>query len=323
MIDIIDRLKSEKFFDFRDSVFDEIVEIFQRDTDTVVLTNDMGARGLDIMRRIDPCRVINVGITEQNMVSLASGLALSGKYVFVYGIISHVIFRAFEQIKLDICVQNLPVTIVGVGAGLAYGADGPTHHGTEDINAISSLPNIRVFNPSDDCSARHSMKYAYSLKVPCYIRIDKERLPRLYSTAPDLTQGFEIHGDKSEIVTIFCSGMTTWAGMQAKELLKEKHGINVMIIDLLCPKGYSMIKLQKYVQRSKFVYVLDEASEFGGISNLIARAICGSGHFTFEVISLPDAYISGSANREWAWEKFGMTPDIFCKKIIRNLQNDN
>ena len=171
------------------------------------------------------------------MVSVASGLALSGKYVFVYGIISHVIFRAFEQIKLDVCVQNLPICIIGVGAGLAYGVDGPTHHGTEDIGALSSLPNMEIFNPSDDCSAREAVKFSYSLMTPCFIRMDKEQLPQLYPNGVDFTVGYEVHGSQNKIV-VFCSGMTTWTGLKAKELLKENHGVNIMIIDLLRPKNF-------------------------------------------------------------------------------------
>ena len=92
MISMVGNLSANKKYDFRDSIFNSVLEIFQNDPNTIVLTNDMGAMGLDKMRDIDPKRVINVGITEQNMFSVASGLALSGKYVFVYGIISHVIF---------------------------------------------------------------------------------------------------------------------------------------------------------------------------------------------------------------------------------------
>ena len=93
--------------------------------------------------------------------------------------------------KLDICVQNLPVTIIGVGAGLAYGVDGPTHHGTEDINALASLPNIEILNPSDDCSARASVRFAFSLKTPCFIRMDKEQLPKLYLNNVDLDKALK------------------------------------------------------------------------------------------------------------------------------------
>ena len=313
-----DLAASEKF-DFRDSIFDSILDIFEKNLDTIVLTNDMGALGLDKMREIDASRVINVGITEQNMVSVASGLALSEKYVFVYGIISHVIFRAFEQIKLDICVQNLPVCIIGVGAGLAYGVDGPTHHGTEDIGALSSLPNIQIFNPSDDCSAREVIKFAYSLKTPCFVRMDKEQLPRLYPDGVNLTVGYEVHGYKNDIVVI-CSGMTTWTGLKAKEILNEQYKVNITVIDLLKPKNFIAQNMINLVGNCKKIIVLDEASEFGGISSLIARAICGAGQFSFTVLSLPDKYITGSAKRGWAWKKYGLDCETLVATVLENIK---
>ena len=315
MISIVKELAANEKFDFRDSIFDSVLDIFEKDLNIIVLTNDMGALGLDKMREIDATRVINVGITEQNMVSVASGLALSGKYVFVYGIISHVIFRAFEQIKLDICVQNLPVCIIGVGAGLAYGVDGPTHHGTEDIGALSALPNIQIFNPSDDCSARETIKFAYSLKTPCFVRMDKEQLPQLYPDGVDLTVGYEVHGHANEIVLI-CSGMTTWTGLKAREVLKEKYNVNITVIDILRPKYFLGSKMVNLVSGCKKVYVIDEASEFGGFSSLIARTICGASKFSFTVLSLPDKYVTGSAKRSWAWQEYGLDCESLVATII-------
>ncbi|NDA64613.1 MAG: hypothetical protein EBX50_21670, partial [Chitinophagia bacterium] len=109
MIELVEEMLKKQCFDFRDATFNTVEAIFKNDSDTVILTNDMGALGLDKISKLAPGRVFNVGITEQNMVGVASGLALSGKKVFVYGILSHIIYRALEQIKLDVCVQNLPV----------------------------------------------------------------------------------------------------------------------------------------------------------------------------------------------------------------------
>src|SRR5437870_4371883 len=113
--------------DFRDVCFNAIYNLITRDRNVLVLTNDMGALGLDKIRSRYAAQVINVAIAEQNMMSVAAGLALAGKKVFAYGIIPHITARCFEQIKLDICSMRVPVTIVGVGSGLSYGQDGLTH----------------------------------------------------------------------------------------------------------------------------------------------------------------------------------------------------
>jgi len=116
--------------DFRDSVFNTIRDIMRKDPAVMIVTNDMGAMVLDQIREEWPARVINVGIAEQNMMSVAGGLAQCGRKVFGFGIAAHVATRSWEQIKLDICALNLPVVIVGVGPGLAYGNDaGFAQHG--------------------------------------------------------------------------------------------------------------------------------------------------------------------------------------------------
>src|ERR1700756_494994 len=138
------------------------------DPNIVVLSNAMGAMGLDAIRAEFPARAINVGIAEQNMMSLAGGLAATGKKVFCYGIIAH-LMRAWEQIKVDICMPNLPVTILGVGAGLSYGPDGPTHHGTEDVALMRVLANMTIYNPADWVCTEAVVKMAYEAGTPHYI----------------------------------------------------------------------------------------------------------------------------------------------------------
>jgi transketolase len=317
VIELTGNLEKSEKFDFRDSIFCSIEKLFRNDTDVVVLTNDMGAMGLDKMREIDPTRVINVGITEQNMMSVASGLALSGKYVFVYGIISHIIFRALEQIKLDICVQNLPICLVGVGAGLAYGVDGPTHHGTEDIGVISALPNMEIFNPSDDCSAQKSVEFSYALKTPCFIRMDKEQLPRLYTSDLDLNIGFEVHGNGTDFI-IFSSGMTTWSALKAKELLHLNYSKNGCVVDMIRLKNYNHDLIVELVKKHVSVYIVDESSKFGGFASLITRKICGVKSFSLDIISLEDSYLTGSAKREWAWGEFGLD-HVSIMNLIRKV----
>ena len=144
--------------------------------------------------------------------------------------------------------------------------------------------------------------------------MDKEQLPKLYSNNLDLDKGFEIHGDSTDIV-IFCSGMTVWSGLKAKENLEKDHNLRVSLIDILRPKNVKANRIIDFVSKSKFVYVVDEASKYG-ISNLIARNLCGVSIFSFKVISLPDSYISGSAKREWAWREFGLNSASLVKTIL-------
>ena len=159
--------------DFRDTVFTAVREIMRADGGAMVLVNDQGAMVLDQIKVECPERVVNVGIAEQNMMSVAAGLALCGRSVFVHGIIAHIVFRALEQIKIDICLHNLPVTILGIGAGLSYEKDGPTHCGLDDVPVMSVLPNLRIWDPPTTEAAAVAVHESYARKAPGYVRMYK------------------------------------------------------------------------------------------------------------------------------------------------------
>ncbi|MDP2927793.1 MAG: hypothetical protein Q8N80_03210, partial [Candidatus Omnitrophota bacterium] len=137
----------------RDSFFDSLYAIAKRDSKVMLVISDTGAICHDEFKRRLNNRYINVGIAEQNMVGVAAGLAMSGKIVYIYAIVPFVTARCYEQIRVDLCCMNLPVTVVGIGAGFDYSTLGPTHHGYEDIALMSLLPNMIVYSPSDSLMA--------------------------------------------------------------------------------------------------------------------------------------------------------------------------
>lgn len=307
MIKLTDDLKKLTLNDFRDAAFNPIIEIFKNDKNAFLLTNDMGAMGLDKISKFASNRVINVGITEQNMVSVAAGLALSGKTVFVYGILSHIVFRALEQIKLDVCVQNLSVIFICVGSGLAYGVDGPTHQGIEDISVLRSLPNLTIFNPADSYSTSEAINLSYKSSSPCIVRIDKEVLPSLYKSKIDLQKGIlsHQHVEKSKII-IFTTGVVLWNALKAQEELKEL-GTDVRVVDIFKIKPLNSHLLIKYAQDVTHILVVEESLSLGSLSELVAKTLISHVNLkSFVSIDLGDKFILGSAKREWAWQKFGL-----------------
>ncbi|MEK7432440.1 MAG: transketolase C-terminal domain-containing protein [Cyanobacteriota bacterium] len=139
-----------------------------------LLCADLGFSILEPFISNFPERFINVGIAEQNMIGIASGLALSGKKVFVYSIANFVTFRCLEQIRNDICYHNLDITIIGVGAGYSYGVHGYTHHAIEDVSIMNNLPNIKIISPSDTYQTKLSIEYTSKNKGPFYIRLGNQ-----------------------------------------------------------------------------------------------------------------------------------------------------
>jgi transketolase len=316
----LDKSTAQKF-DPRDATFNAIAAIMKKDADVFILTNDFNAFGLDEIRKFAKDRVVNTGITEQNMISVAAGMALSGKTVFVFGIAAHLAFRGLEQIKLDVCVQNLPVIFVVVGAGLAYGPDGPTHQGVEDISVLRSLPNISIYNPADYYSIDFSIRNSYESQTPSYVRLDKEVLPQLYHDDNDIKNGLIIH-QRSKVNNqgiIFATGITVWLTLKTQELLKIKN-IDCIVVDIYKIKPINIKLLKEILSDTPWALVVEEAIDLGCLGELIAKHIDG-GSTKLSSINLGDEFLLGSSNREWVWNKYGFNPSDIVKKVLTLDQN--
>lgn len=173
--------------DIRDSFFDELYGIASKDKNVMFLTADMGAFGLNKFKENLPNQFINMGVAEQNTVSVAAGLALEGKKVFIYSIASFITQRCYEQIKIDLCQMRLPVVIIGSGPGLIYGSDGPTHHATNDIEIMKVLPKMVILTPASSEQAKEAVRLSYQSQTPVYIRLAKGegKLPSTYGKHRD------------------------------------------------------------------------------------------------------------------------------------------
>lgn len=304
MIKLPKKFVYEKKYDFRDSIFSTIISLIKKDKDLIILTNDLGARGIDEIKKIAPDQFINVGIAEQNLISVASGLSLTGKKIIVYGILSHILYRGYEQLKLDVCFQKLPVYFVCVGSGLAYGNDGPTHQSLEDLSVLRSLNNIDVFNPSDDTSVRYSIKQAYNNQKPTFIKIDKEQVPRLYKNFKELRNGSLIKYSREKIkVIIISSGIITWHALYIQELL-IKNKISTGVFDVVRPDRFDIKKITD--KKLNIVIVLEEAYDSGGLADIVSRNLVKNKIIFKEFLSfnIGAKYLMGSAKRDWVWRKF-------------------
>ena len=161
----------------RDSFFGEIINAAMDDKDIVILSADSGAPAFDQFRKDRPDQWLHMGISEANMISVAAGLALSGKQVYCYAIIPFITGRCFDQTKVAIALQSLPVTLVGVGAGYSYDDGGPTHYGVEDIGIMRNLKRIEIWSPWDAETARETAKDCLARSVFRYVRLDRHVLP--------------------------------------------------------------------------------------------------------------------------------------------------
>ncbi len=284
--------------DIRDAFFDELYTIAKNDPNVIFLTADMGAYSLVMFKEELSSQYINLGAAEQNMVSIAAGLALGGKIVFIYSIIPFVTLHCYEQIKIDLCCMNLPVTIIGAGPGFTSGSDGPTHNATQDIAVMRVLPEMTILNPSDPVMIQAFANFAYRIPGPKYIRMDKGKFPVIYDGKNnDFSDGLtELR--KGRDLTIIATGiMVHWALKAADEL--NIRSLSTGVIDLYRLKPLNVEKLLKIINTSKYVVTLEENSIIGGIGSAVSEIFSDTGrNVLLKRLAVPDQHCFKTGDRE-------------------------
>ena len=310
---------NKTYNDTRDAVFEELYEIALGDPSVVVLAADTGALMFKDFKRNIPKQFFNTGVAEQNTVSVAAGLALVGKHVFVFGISNFVTLRCYEQIKIDLCCMNLPVTIIGSGPGYTYGSDGPTHHATQDVAIMRTLPEMTILNPSDATATAAFARLAYENTGPTYIRLEKGVLPSLYDDTQDFNQGFQELKNGRELIIVSTGVMTHRALKVAEEL--AKHSVAVGVIDLYRMKPVNSESLLSVLRGAQWLVTLEESSVLGGLGSLISELLVDAGEaIPLKRLGAPDVHTYQYGPREWLHSQHGLDVDSLVKVIFAWLR---
>lgn len=250
----------------REALSKSLVQIAANHPKAILLTGDHGYALFDGFRKSYPLQYVNAGIAEQNMVGVAAGLARTGYRPIVYGLSAFVPIRVLEQIKLDVCHDNLPVIFLGDGAGFVYGTLGTSHQSTEDIAATRALPNLTIFSPCDRFEMSAVMKAATELGTPVYIRIGKCDLGDVHPQEIEYKTGdvIELSQGDSEI-TFFATGSMVKC---AKTLAQEFNNANVVSVPTLKPINTKQVV--NLLKKSRVAVVFEEHSVHAGLG----AAIC-------------------------------------------------
>ena len=252
--------------DLRDAFFYGVKQIMQTDSNAVVLTADHGAFILGEIEKEFPDRYFNVGISEQNMINMASGMALKGKSVYTYSINNFLILRALEQININICAMNLNVNLIGTGAGFTYSTDGFTHHGIQDLGIAMSLPNLSIYNVTDAMNSYYLANTISALSGPKYFRIEKGKVPQIYTNNSDFSKGFEIfnHHPENDILLISTGFLSHSVKEIALELSKDSKQISYM--DIFKVKPFDELTFLNSIDNINKIVMIEEnfyLSSFG------------------------------------------------------------
>ena len=307
--------------DFRDAAFGAIGQILKIDRRVMVLTNDMGAMGLDVLREEYPDHVLNMGIAEQNLMSVAAGLAQTGRVIFVYGITSHMTLRCLEQFKLDACAMKLPVILLGVGSGLAYGADGPTHHAINDLGAMGSIPGLSILNPSDASATSALVDWAYRQRGPAYVRLDKESHQPLYdSFSFDWQCGFSTLRSGTDLALV-STGMLVHRAIQVADVLASE-GIHASVIDVFRLAPINREGIRQALQDIPLMVSFEEHAGPGGLGGRLAELIVDAElPIRCHRLMLPEKFLLGSATRRTIHEQYGLSVEKISQTARELLGN--
>ncbi|MES1224250.1 MAG: transketolase C-terminal domain-containing protein, partial [Bacteroidota bacterium] len=279
-------------------VFSETLQrLAETDKSVIAVTSDSRGSGkLVLFGKKFPLQMIEVGIAEQNLVGVSAGLASTGKKVFAVSPACFLTARALEQIKNDVAYSNNPVKVIGISAGVSYGALGSTHHSLHDYAVLRAINNIIVAAPADNFETAQAVELASKTNMPVYLRFGKKIMPSLKNNNEDV---FEF--GKGRIITegddvaIIASGETVYPALQAARRLKENNiSATVISMHTIKPLDTELIGLLAY--RCKVIVTVEEHSVYGGLGEACASYLLQNGYKkSFKIIGIPDEYtITGS-----------------------------
>ena len=297
----------------RDAFIEGVYQRMAFDDSIFFLSADFGAPRLDDLRGRFPGRFINVGIAEQNLISVAAGLALEGYTVYTYAIASFGSMRAYEQIRVDLSLMaqlrpKLNVNMLSVGAGLSYDVSGPTHHCFEDIGLMRMLPHMTVLSPSDPVLAGKMLAYTLDHPTPKYLRFDGKPLPNIYRAdeAVDIAAGFHRFHEGRDVCVV-ATGYMTHKALRLKDAL-AKEGLDIGVIDCFLLKPFDEAALAKALSSYSHIVTLEEAFVGkGGLDGMILSLIHQHGlKARLRAFGFEDRYIFEIGDRETLHDACGV-----------------
>ena len=294
----------------------KIHEIFEKQKNLMFLTGDLGYNALEKIQEAYPKRFVNAGVAEQNMVGVAAGLAYEGKSVFIYSIAPFVVFRCLEQIKLDVCIHNHPVFIVGNGGGYGYGIMGATHHAIEDVACLSPLPNMICWVPSFLEDVDYCIEQITARKGPAYLRLG---MGISYPNKIEIGRINQIVKSLEELkITIISQGPIVKSVLNAIEGL---FGIDLFTI-LTVPITSMTENLLNSIKASRKVLIIEEHVERGGLGeHLIIQFVkMNLGAIQYETLSAKGYPSKTYGNQEFHLQESGLDSNNI-KQVVTKLLN--
>ena len=293
----------------RQVICEVLMEHAKEDRDVVVLCSDSrGSASLAPFASAYPEQFVEVGIAEQNLVSISAGMAKCGKKPYAASPASFISTRSFEQAKVDVAYSNTNVKLIGISGGVSYGALGMSHHSAQDIAAFASVPNMRVYLPSDRFQTRRLMEALLEDEKPAYIRVGRNPVEDVYEegNVPFVMDKATVITQGTDVAIIACGEMVKPA-MDAAKILKEK-GISASVVDMYCVKPLDVETVIQAASGAKAVVTVEEHAPYGGLGSMVSQVVAGECPKKVVNMSLPDAPVITGTSRE-VFDYYGLNAE--------------
>jgi transketolase len=286
-----------------------LTDLASRDDRINLIVGDLGFGVIEPFADTYPRQFTNAGVAEQNMTGVAAGMALCGKIVFTYSIANFPTLRCLEQIRNDVCYHNVNVKVVSVGGGLGYGSLGVTHHATEDIAVMRSLPNMTVVAPGDAIEVELATRALAAQPGPAYLRLGRSGEPRVHHSEIDFQIGKAITVREGEDVCLIAAGGLLFNAIESAELLSRK-GIEARVLSMHTIKPLDIEAILAATRETQAIFTIEEHSILGGLGSAVAEVLAESAErkVVFKRLGLPPTFTNEVGNQDYLLSKYSLSP---------------
>ncbi len=301
----------------RQVICDTLLAAAKEDRNIIVACSDSrGSGSMTAFFEQFPAQSVEVGIAEQDLVSISAGLAACGKKVFAVSPACFLSTRSYEQAKVDVAYAETNVTLVGISGGISYGALGMTHHSLQDIAAMSALPGMRVYLPSDRFQTKAVVEELLQDEKPAYIRVSRSASEDLYSEDTVFSGGAKVLKEGKDVLFVACGELVAPC-LHAAELL-EKEGISAGVVDAYRVKPLNEELILKAAEGVRLVAAAEEHSPYGGLFSMTAQLFSSKCPKKVVGLTLPDGHIVTGTQSE-AFQYYGLTAEGIARRVKKEL----
>ena len=301
----------------RNTFINTIIDACKTREDVFIISGDAGLGVFDEFKVKYPDRFLNLGIAEQNMASFTAGLSMTGFKVYMYNIIPFILYRCYEQVRNDICYQELPVTLVGIGSGITYAPQGMTHYSIEDIGIARTLPNLEIISPIDPVEAKLAASYSLDCKSPVYVRLAKRGEPNIHKDEYfDITKP-QIIREGNKIAILFHGSIGT-------EVMDSLEGMKrsplVISIPMISPLDFDF--LLSILKDIHTVITVEEHFIEGGLGTIISDWIVKENlPFKLKKLGIKNEFIHAIKNNNGMRSFYGISAENI-RNVIESLKSE-